>query len=381
MTGKEQIKKKKILIFHPALAPYRIDQLNALGELFDLEVVFLLDKLWNFNIDNRKLQEECRFKNSFLLKGFRHKGRLFRFGMYRIIREVKPDIIFGYEYSFTTQYLILLKTVGFIRQKVGSFIDDSPDICINVQSALRAFIRNRSVRHLDFLVVMSEEVSRFYQESFSIQKKQVIVSPILQLPERLRRDQEKIESIALNHIRNFQLKGKTAILFVGRFIPEKALPLFISTISNFLAERENFLLVLVGEGSDMDQLKTIVNEKKLEGKVIFPGKYQGKELFGWYACVSGFVLPSLSETFGAVVNEALIFGLKVLCSKFAGASCLINPGNGEIFNPLDSADTLEKFSRFLDSLQPVGEVNLTKRVPLIDDHTQQFIHEWRKLTV
>ncbi len=122
-------------------------------------------------------------------------------------------------------------------------------------------------------------------------------------------------------------------------------------------------------------------KKKLEGKVIFPGKYQGKELFGWYACVSGFVLPSLSETFGAVVNEALIFGLKVLCSKFAGASCLINPGNGEIFNPLDSADTLEKFSRFSYSLQPVGEVNLTKRLPLIDDHTQQFIYEWRKLTV
>ncbi len=158
----------------------------------------------------------------------------------------------------------------------------------------------------------------------------MIVSPILQLPERLRRDQEKIESIALNHIRNFQLKGKTTILFVGRFIPEKALPLFISTISNFLAERENFLLVLVGEGSDMDQLKTIVNEKKVGREGYFSRKIPRKRAF-WMVCLCiGICFAQPVRAFGAVVNEALIFGLKVLCSKFAGASCLINPGNGEI---------------------------------------------------
>jgi len=51
---------------------------------------------------------------------------------------------------------------------------------------------------------------------------------------------------------------------------------------------------------------------------------EAQQLHAWYLCSSGFVLPSIYEPFGAVVDEALIFGLKVLCSKYAGSSYLIN---------------------------------------------------------
>lgn len=377
---KETTHKQKMLIFHPALAPYRIDQFNSLNELYDLEVVFLFDKIWNFNIDHRNLKEECRFKMSFLLNGPRYKGRVFRFGMYRKIRKVRPDIILGYEYSFTTQYLIGLKSAGLIRQKIGAFIDDSPDICIHVQSKVRRLARNYSVKHLNFLVVMSEEVARFYRDNFVLGEKEVIVSPILQLAERLRKHPEKIEPLAQSYILKYHLREKKAVLFVGRFIPEKALPLFIDTISPILTEREDVVLVLVGDGKEKEVLSAIVKEKNLEGKVILPGKYQAEELYGWYVCVSGFVLPSLYEPFGAVVNEALIFGLSVLCSQYAGSAGLIHPGNGVLFNPSDSTDTLEKFQRYVNNLKPVEDVCLAATPPLLEDQRQNFIKEWRKLS-
>jgi glycosyltransferase involved in cell wall biosynthesis len=373
------MKKKKVLIFHPHLAPYRIDQFNSLNELYDLEVVFLFDNLLYYKMDQSKLLSQLLFKVSFLLRGPRYNWRVFRFGMLRKIKKMNPDIILGYEYSFTTQYLILLKRLGLISQKIGSAVDDSIDICNHVQSKIRFLARKQSLKHLDFLVVMSDEVSQFYQNTFNLKDHQVVVSPILQKPERLRNNPERLESIAQQYSQQYHLKGKKVLLFVGRFVPEKGLPGFLHAIHSILLEQEDLVLVLVGSGNEIQPLKAIVEEKQLEGKVIFPGKYEGQELYAWYLCASGFVLPSLYEPFGAVVNEALIFGLKVLCSRHAGATCLIKPGSGMIFSPLDENDTLEKMNLFLREIDSTGEIDLANKPSLMSDHQQDFVREWKKL--
>ena len=371
--------KKKLLIFHPALAPYRVDQFNALSLLFELEVVFLYDNLWSYKMDQSRLLSQLNFKVSWLLKGPRYKGRVFRFGMLKKIRTINPDIIIGYEYSFTTQYLILLKRLGIIRQEIGSVIDDSIDICHHVQSKVRSQARKYAVKQLDFLVVNSDKVSQFYQDTFGLGDHQVIISPLLQDPEKLRSKPAELESVAEKYIQKYNLYGKKVLLFVGRFIPEKALPNFLITFNSILLEQKDTIFVLVGEGDEIQTLKAIIQEKHLEEKVILPGKYEGQELYAWYLCASVFVLPSVSETFGAVVNEALIFGLKVLCSQYAGASCLINSDNGLIFNPLDEKDTKTKINLFMAAIEPVRTVDMTKKPSLMGSHEQQFSNEWRKL--
>lgn len=380
MTLKNNTSKQKMLIFHPVLAPYRIDQFNSLNELYDLEVVFLREQVSNFSYDQQNLKKECQFKISYLLNGPKYKERFFRFGIYRKIKQVKPDIILGYEYSFTTQYLILLKSAGLIQQKLGTFIDDSHDICLNIQSKTRRIARDFSVRHFNFLVVLSEEVASFYRNTFMLEENRVIVSPILQLAERLRKNRDKIESLAHANIQTYHFKGKRAVLFVGRFIPEKGLALFIETIAPVLTNRDDVILILVGEGIEREKLSTLVNENNLGEKVLFPGKFESDALYAWYASSSGFVLPSLFEPFGAVVNEALIFGLKVLCSQYAGASSLIHPGNGMIVDPSNSIDTLEKFQQFIDGLEPINDAFLDNKCPLIEDFRPKFIKEWGKLS-
>ena len=207
----------------------------------------------------------------------------------------------------------------------------------------------------------------------------MIISPLLQKPERLRSYPEEIEAIAEKYIQKYNLYGKKVLLFVGRFIPEKALPNFLITFNSILLEQKDTIFVLVGEGDEIQTLKAIIQEKHLEEKVILPGKYEGQELYAWYLCASVFVLPSVSETFGAVVNEALIFGLKVLCSQYAGASCLINSDNGLIFNPLDEKDTKTKINLFMAAIEPVRTVDMTKKPSLMGSHEQQFSNEWRKL--
>lgn len=369
---------KKLLIFHPALAPYRVDQFNALSKLFDLEVVFIFDNVWNHKFDQSKLLSQLQCKVSYLLKGPNFKGRVFRFGMLRAIKRIKPDIILGYEYSLTTQYLILLRRFGLIKQKIGSTIDDSIDICNHVQSRIRYLARQNSVSNLDYLVVFSNEVSQYYQNTFNLSDKQIIVSPILQDSARLRKNAEELERLAVQYSQDYQLAGKKVLLFVGRFIPEKGLKAFVKTIYKILLEQDEFIVILVGDGGEKKFLENFVVEHKLENKLLLPGRFEGIELHAWYLCASGFVLPSTYEPYGAVVNEALIFGLKVLCSQFAGCSGLVGE-NGIVFNPLDEKDTIEKFSRFMNSLAAIENIKLIDKPSLMSNHQASFIKEWGKL--
>lgn len=369
----------KLLIFHPALAPYRIDQFNALSQQFELEVVFIFDNVWNHKFDQSKLLSQLYFKYSFLLNGPCYKGRVFRFGMLKIIKGFNPDIILGYEYSFTTQYLVLLKFLGLISSQIGSMIDDSIDICNHSQSRSRHFVRKHTVKRLNHLVVLSDEVSLFYQKTFGFKENQIIVSAILQEPERLRNNADQLEHIAKEYACKFQLKGKKVLLFVGRFIPEKALANFINTISSFLQTQNDLVLILVGDGVEKLKIDNLIKEKHLENRIFLPGRYEGCELYAWYLCASGFVLASLSEAFGAVVNEALIFGLKVFCSEYAGAASLIKPGSGIIFDPLSESDTIEKLKDFIDSIAILEDIVLSNKPSLMSNFQTDFIKEWGKL--
>ena len=373
--------KLKVLMFHPALAPYRIDQFNEMGELFDLEVVFIFDNVRDHKFDQQKLRSQLHFKHSYLLNGpAGSKGRAIRYGTLKTIRRANPDIIFGYEYSFTTQYLLLLKGLGVIKQKIGSTIDDSIDICLHVQTKLRYYARKYSVKRLDYLVVLSKEVARFYQTSFSLKDDQVIVSPILQAPERLRADSSRLEAIAADYVRQYDLTGKKVLLFVGRFIAEKGLAGFIEHTYPVLLAHPDLVLVLVGEGQQKENIRQHIQNHGLQNKVILPGRFEGEALNAWYLCASGFVLPSTFEPFGAVVNEALIFGLNVFCSKYAGASYLISEQSGQLFDPLSEESTLKGLRSFIDLLHRVKDTDLQEKPSLMTSFKEELISEWSKLS-
>lgn len=373
------MKKKTLLIFHPVLATYRVDQFNSLNDLFDLKVVFLFDNMWNYKMDQDKLISECNFEQHYLLKGIKLKGRVFRFGVFKKIKEINPDIIISYEYSLTTQYIILLKKLGLIKQNIGITTDDSIDFCHNVQSLARQIIRNSSLSKLCFIVVLSDEVSKFYKNKFQLKDNQVIISPILQSSEKLRKESHILEEKAKSNIDTYKLNNKKVLLFVGRLIPEKALEGFLQTISSLLLDYDNIVFVIVGEGKEKSKLQDVINKNRLNNKVIFTGKLEGIDVHSWYLSASGFVLPSISEAFGAVVNESLIFGTPVLCSKYAGASSLINKKNGLIFDPLDKEDTISKTKGFLDNIHPIEEISIANKPSLMDDLDEKFINEWEKL--
>lgn len=122
-------------------------------------------------------------------------------------------------------------------------------------------------------------------------------------------------------------------LYVGRFSSVKNLKLLIE-IFNELPE---YSLTLIGDG---EQKKTLRSFAKLN--ITFKEPIKNKKLQEEFLRHDVFILPSLSEPWGLVVEEALYFGLPVIVSYQCGVSELIEDNqNGYIINPHD-AESLKK---------------------------------------
>lgn len=373
------MKKKKMLVFHSALAPYRIDQFNFMGTLFDLEIVFYLNNLPDFKYDQNYLKNQCNFKISYLHIGPGKKDRFFRFGIFNKVTKVKPDYILSYEYSPTTHYLLMLKRIGLLKQKIGTMVDDSMDMCKEPQTKAREISRNSIVRRLDFIVVFSKDVAQFYHSRFKINMNKIIIYPLLQLEDRLRSNNETLENIANEYIIKYGLKDKKVLLYIGRLTAVKGLIQFINNISDIIINNDDLKLVLVGDGDEKDQIKELIQRLNLSDKIVLPGRFENIHLYPWYITSSGFFLPSTFEPFGAVVNESLIFGKKVLCSQLAGASTLITPDNGVIFDPLDTKDTVNKTKEFLSKIDTVTNVKLSASESIMTSNLHHYLSEWEKI--
>lgn len=122
------------------------------------------------------------------------------------------------------------------------------------------------------------------------------------------------------------------LLYVGRVAPEKNLELLISTFEQVRAVAPRVQCVVVGDGPSLNALKNRLPW------VHFAGAQQGEALAQHYASADIFVFPSLTETFGNVVPEAMASGLATVCFNYAAGQQLIQHGvNGLLCDTHDPA--------------------------------------------
>jgi len=159
-------------------------------------------------------------------------------------------------------------------------------------------------------------------------------------------------------------------LYVGRLSPEKNLPSLLRAYGAYRrVAPEGWALLIVGSGPQESDLKQLAEELALPD-VHWPGFQQLDALPPFYALGSCLVLPSTSEPWGLVVNEAMAAGLPVIVSERCGCVPeLVREGvNGFVFDPGDEAALTHTMIRVSSDGCNVAEMGRASQ-QIISDYT------------
>lgn len=179
-------------------------------------------------------------------------------------------------------------------------------------------------------------------------------------------DNHTIENICLNYkIKRDELKkqygfNKYNFIYVGRLSPEKNLITLLKAFDNLIKNQEeskDWGLIIVGDGPQRKELEEFIEKYNLKSYVFFVGGKSWKDVVEYYALADVFILPSLSEPWGLVVNEAMLCGLPVVVSRRAGSYWdLVKEGiNGFGFDPLNQKELENIMLKFI-----MGKVDMKK---------------------
>lgn len=132
------------------------------------------------------------------------------------------------------------------------------------------------------------------------------------------------------------IKTRNVILFVGQFIERKGIIYLVKAFEKLKKKFTAVSLVLLGYGPLEKGLKSYISGRKIDD-VFFVGHKEVEDMPRMYSMADIFVLPSIEETWGLVVNEAMASGLPVIATKKVGSSAdlIKNSVNGYVVKERD----------------------------------------------
>jgi glycosyltransferase involved in cell wall biosynthesis len=122
------------------------------------------------------------------------------------------------------------------------------------------------------------------------------------------------------------------VAYVGRIAQEKNLPLAVRAFEALRRHATAARFVLVGDGP---MRRTLADQHR---DYHFAGMQRGEDLARHYASADLFLFPSVTETFGNVVTEAMASGLPVVTYAYAAGRQHIEHGVNGMLAPFDDAD-------------------------------------------
>lgn len=188
-------------------------------------------------------------------------------------------------------------------------------------------------------------------EAMGVKPRMLEVVPTGIDTDRFRFSQEGRDTIRAR----YGLDGSRVVLFVGRLSFEKNVDLLIRSLP--LMEPDVRLLI-VGDGPARESLEKAVDDTGVRDRVTFTGYIHGDELVYHYSAADAFVSPSVFETQGFTVQEAMSAGLVAACGNGRAFTDFIRDGeNGYLFD-LDEKSCAEAAMNALSAPKEVRDASM-----------------------
>ena len=166
---------------------------------------------------------------------------------------------------------------------------------------------------------------------------------------------EKIDEKIYKSIKK-KLEGKNPkLITIARFDKRKNHEKIIMALRNLKEMYPNIIYICIGQGENIDNLKKLITELKLQNHVMFPNNLTKDEKNSYLKCSDVFVMPSITykksvEGFGIVYVEAAQFGVPSIGGKDGGASDAIDHDQtGYICDGNSLDDIYQSISKILEN--------------------------------
>lgn len=144
--------------------------------------------------------------------------------------------------------------------------------------------------------------------------------------------------------------GGFRLLYVGRLVYWKGLHLGLMAFARLLESHPRATLTVVGKGPDESWFRDLAQRLNIGDAVSWVPRLEHAAVMQAYLRHDAFLFPSLHDSSGNVVLEALSSGLPVVCLDAGGPAVLVDPSCGFKVRPGRPQQVVEDLARVLATL-------------------------------
>lgn len=346
------MKRKKVLVFSNLIYPLRVPLFQELCIENDYNFLFvflqknLQNRKWNVVFDKKKLKYIVLPGFTIPMPGSDYFALILNWGVFRLLNKEKPEMIISIGWAHIANICAwlycMMRKIPFVIWNESTQAEVSkkrlfayPLVKKMITYSTAFFASSTKAR--DYLISLGASLSNIYVLGNAIDnvdyanKRELFTSSEIDILKK-----------------HLQLNGDAFVfLFVGRLEKVKNIQLLLESFVRFSMKNSNTVLLVVGYGS----LKVAVEEFILKHPQthirLIDTVFERDGVVPYYAVSDVLILPSRSETWGYVVNEALATGIPVIVSDVVGCSgdLVRNNMNGLIFKNNNGDDLISKMTK------------------------------------
>ena len=349
------MKKIKLLYIDDIPTPYRLDIFKSFQLKTDVQF-----KLWfcaesepgrtwdldygalDYEILNGKQWRPIKQKNPFSFK--------WNTGIRRKLKEYNPDMVILAGYMHPTMQIAAWwcrrNNIPYGTTCESSFLQSSSK---GLKWKIKKYILSPFIKNMSFALPVGQKSEEYLRALGANDQLMYFfpntpdVSNIIKLSQNKNTFEKELRN-------EYNIPSKNRIiLFAGRFInakrPQDLLDSFMQ-IDNKI--KNKWSLILVGDGLLKE---TLIKKASIDSNIVFPGWLPPNILHKLMVLSDIFVLPSIHEPWGAVVNEAMAAATAVIASNSVGAAheLIENYKNGYMFETQNIIQLKSVLSEFMSS--------------------------------
>jgi len=286
--------------------------------------------------------------------------------LFQLVIKRKPDYI--YSHWFIPQGIVG-GLVGMLTKTKHVYTSHSSDVMIAEKIPLIGpFLVRFFTQRSEKVTVVSQRSYAKLKSFFSNQQWSKVKNRVRIIPMGVDTSSFNEAKLSKTELKEkYGYAGKHILFFIGRIAEKKGVKYILEALKYYKDKDPSVLLVVAGDGPDLDDLKVLAGVLKLEGHIDFVGYTVGEHKLELFKLCDVLLLPSIiakdgdAEGFPVVLMEGLAAGKLCIATDVSGADDVLETG-------VDGFLIEQKNSKaILDALLHIQELSQEEKSSIVEN--------------